>query len=505
MPWTTPVSPVAGTVITVAWATANVVNPQIWLRLMTGNADPPGASYVVVSSSPSSTAWGKVTSDVIADGAITTLKLLDFAVTNVKLAPGTAALNLAGTTINGVVTIAGSGAGLVIHGTAGLLNDGAAGTTLSGPGPITLGGTGGVFVSNTAGIVVSGAAGLAVSGTNGLSVTSSGGVSVTNTLNAGTLQQGGAGVALASHVQHAGSLNMTSGQTLNFPDVLGNKIVLFTGFGIGVNSGQAVLFAAPGNEIAIRDSGYNGTFRGNVVHTGSLPTLAAGTVVDGGITTPKIADDAVIASKIAANAVGTTEIVDNAIIGSKILAGVLIGPHFNSAYNDGLPASPSIRTLGTGGQQAAAGDHTHAGALVPSGMIAGFRTAANIPSGWARCNGAGGTPNMDGRVPVGAGTTSGTAQTFAENAAAGAAAWPHAHVSTGLGASSTFTGTPSATGDGSSLTQQSNVTTPNPAVSTSGHTHAYTPAGSVTTTLSGQVGDTTWIPPSFAVVWAIKL
>ena len=49
MTWNTPVSPVAGTVITVAWATSNVVQPVTWLRLMTGNADPPGTAFVVKS------------------------------------------------------------------------------------------------------------------------------------------------------------------------------------------------------------------------------------------------------------------------------------------------------------------------------------------------------------------------------------------------------------------------------------------------------------------------
>lgn len=57
MPWSTPVAGIAGTVITAAWSTANVVNPLNWLRQLTGNADPPGTGYVVTSDSTSTTSW----------------------------------------------------------------------------------------------------------------------------------------------------------------------------------------------------------------------------------------------------------------------------------------------------------------------------------------------------------------------------------------------------------------------------------------------------------------
>jgi hypothetical protein len=57
MSWSTPVAGIAGTVITAAWSTANVVNPLTWLRQLTGNADPPGTGYVVTSDSSSTTSW----------------------------------------------------------------------------------------------------------------------------------------------------------------------------------------------------------------------------------------------------------------------------------------------------------------------------------------------------------------------------------------------------------------------------------------------------------------
>lgn len=75
MPWPSLVPPTAGTVVTVAWANAQVIAPLQWLRQLAGNADPPGASYVVVSTSGSASSWQKVPQDAIADGAVADVKL----------------------------------------------------------------------------------------------------------------------------------------------------------------------------------------------------------------------------------------------------------------------------------------------------------------------------------------------------------------------------------------------------------------------------------------------
>lgn len=66
MAYGTPTDPVGGTVITVAYAVANLLDPIRWLRALTGGADPPGTNYVVRSTSTSATEWSKVTSDMIA-------------------------------------------------------------------------------------------------------------------------------------------------------------------------------------------------------------------------------------------------------------------------------------------------------------------------------------------------------------------------------------------------------------------------------------------------------
>jgi hypothetical protein len=70
MPWSPPSVPISGTTITVAFATSLINNGLNWLRQLTGNADPPGADYVAVSTSTSTTSWQKVTSAVIQDGGV---------------------------------------------------------------------------------------------------------------------------------------------------------------------------------------------------------------------------------------------------------------------------------------------------------------------------------------------------------------------------------------------------------------------------------------------------
>lgn len=62
-------------------------------------------------------------------------------------------------------------------------------------------------------------------------------------------------------------------------------------------------------------------------------------------------------------------------------AGLLTGDNFDPTYVDGVAGSPSLRTLGTGAQQAAAGNHLHTGVYQPNDAeltaIAGLVSAAD--------------------------------------------------------------------------------------------------------------------------------
>jgi len=66
MAYGTPTDPVGGTVITVAYAVANFLDPIRALRAFTGGADPPGSGYVVTSDSTSATTWKTVQTAITA-------------------------------------------------------------------------------------------------------------------------------------------------------------------------------------------------------------------------------------------------------------------------------------------------------------------------------------------------------------------------------------------------------------------------------------------------------
>lgn len=111
--------------------------------------------------------------------------------------------------------------------------------------------------------------------------------------------------------------------------------------------------------------------------------------------------------------------------------------------------------------------------LVPSALGAWVRTAAEIPSGWAR------ETNLDGRFAVGAGTSYGV--TFVEETNYGST-WTHAHVMSSAGAA--VFGPESASDAVNFLSGGGSAAT------TPTHPHA----------LTGSVDNTTWVVPSRAYV-----
>jgi hypothetical protein len=145
----------------------------------------------------------------------------------------------------------------------------------------------------------------------------------------------------------------------------------------------------------------------------------------------------------------------------------------------------------------AATGHSHGtSGTVPSGLVAMFRTNAAIASGWTR------ETNLDGRIPVGAGTT--FTVTYVENTAYGSS-WSHAHTAPTHQHSGSSLGISGNTGgptDINGLAAAGGVNLP-----TTSHTHD---AGSLD--VSGNTADgggsaTTsdaWVIPSRAYVFAIK-
>lgn len=64
MVWNTPVTPVPGQVITTAWAQGTIIDNLAHLRVMTGNADPPGTGYVPRSTSSTGVLWQNYDGDL---------------------------------------------------------------------------------------------------------------------------------------------------------------------------------------------------------------------------------------------------------------------------------------------------------------------------------------------------------------------------------------------------------------------------------------------------------
>lgn len=438
MTWTAPVSPVSGTVITVAWATANVVNPQNWLRLMTGNADPPGSFYVVVSSSPSATAWGKITSDVIADGAILPSKL--------TFTP----VDKAGDTHIGTLQSDGDLRAVNLRASADVIagqrvwasvNDG---TTV----PLIIFNR--VMVPNLNAEMVGGRT---------LTDLDNRYVNLTGDSMSGPLTVIGGDILTDNRLR-----STVSSPT---PPLLVNSAALVTNLNAEMIGGQT-LTALDGRYVNASGDTMTGnlTVNGGDVNTNSrfISTVSSPTA-------PIVVSSAVQCPNLNASQVGgrvptatpTANAIPIADAGGKLDAWI----------------SPS----GLAG--------------VPSGLIAAFATAAAIASGWTRYTAA------DGRLLIGAGTSFSVTWT---EATSNTGSWSHDHVTTTVTAASTFTGTgPTTTAADATHVQQSNVTTPNPNVSLGTHTHTMTvPTGTVSTTLTGNVGDTSWQPAMRCIVWAQK-
>lgn len=109
MAYGTPADPVAGTVITVAYAVTNLLDPIRWLRQMTGNSDPPGSNYWLRSTSTTGVTWASRDTEVMA-------------------ALGYTPVNKAGDTMTGSLTFSTNTSGIVLSGSGQLFDVSGLGT-----------------------------------------------------------------------------------------------------------------------------------------------------------------------------------------------------------------------------------------------------------------------------------------------------------------------------------------------------------------------------------------
>ena len=115
----------------------------------------------------------------------------------------------------------------------------------------------------------------------------------------------------------------------------------------------------------------------NAVGADEIAADAVGTseIADGAVTTDEIADDAVTPDQIATDAVGGDEIATGAVGSGEIANGSITNADVAAANIDGTAATPSLRTLGTGaGQDAAGNDPRFSDSRAPTGAAGGDLT-----------------------------------------------------------------------------------------------------------------------------------
>lgn len=115
--------------------------------------------------------------------------------------------------------------------------------------------------------------------------------------------------------------------------------------------------------------------------SGVPDAVVSGEVLDGSITTIKLADDAVTAAKIAAAAVGTTEIADDAVTTPKVVAGAIQTAQLDAGAVNADKIAANAVTTAKLDALAVTSDKIAANAITAGKINAGAVTAGTIAAG----------------------------------------------------------------------------------------------------------------------------
>ena len=417
MPWTPPSDPVTSTVITVAYAVANLLTQIRWLRLLTGNADPPATGYVVTSDSPSATSW--------KTGPTGIASVLGYTPANKAGEDFTGAVSVPSQSVVKKADDAGVGGRLILQASAG---------------------------QQSAALDV-------FNNTFRIFDTADGVPLISFDLGSGAL-------TLPSQLILAALNASTSGR------ISGQAAASTAGYTMDVNGSVWRLFnTADGSKILAFNL------------TNNVLTAGADTV----ITSASIGTQSVAFATNAGNA-------GNANTAGGVPVSTVPSPNR-------IPVSDASGKLDAW--------VTPASFSIPSGLGCWVRSAAEIPAGFVR------ETTLDGLIPIGAGTS--FSQTFVEATSYGST-WQHQHGVAALAVPVTVSVSGSATGGASDNTGQPSATggtasgTPPPSFGTGTHTHSLNgvslavsaSGGGSGSTTATNTGNTTWLPPMRAVVWARK-
>lgn len=356
--WTDPATPVTLTTITTSFWNVNGRDNLNVLRANTGSGDPTTAGQVAIATAPNVTAWGLLGTSSYADGSVTAVKLASGAVVSHL---GYTPANKAGDLFTGDVQAANllTGGNLSANGEA--RGNTLRATVATGTAPLTIAST--TMVPNLNADMVDGVHASTIVQTGGSPTLAN--LVLTGNLNAAGEAKGSwLTSTVATGTAPVQVTSTTLCPNLNVPLLSGHAVTDFVQNGSSPTLANLTLSGGNLNAAGeVKGSTLNAT-----VTSGTSPlTIASATKV------PNLNADRVDDAHASATPTANTIPIAN---GSGTLApGWLSGitdSQIASANKDGAAGTASMRTLGTGAAQAAAGNHGHSlMARISSGSYAG--------------------------------------------------------------------------------------------------------------------------------------